>query len=149
MLENYLSPAQVALFLRQGSADQRHAIAVSERLRAAGKNDVALLRAALLHDVGKTDSRICLWHRVLYVVLSWAMPSLLETLAERTDGEGKPLWVLKHHEERGAALAREAGAGPVATALIANHHQPLRSAALDARARDLLAAFQQADEGTG
>ena len=144
-----LNPREEQLFLRQSPADQRHAIAVFERLRANGNEDPELLQAALLHDVGKTDGRIRLWHRVVYVLLGWATPSLLKTLSGSADRWAKPFSVLRGHEERGAELAGEAGADSRVVSLIAHHHKPLRSAKMDERALELLAALREADEGTG
>ena len=145
----HLNPREEQLFLRQSPADQRHAVAVFERLRANGNEDPELLRAALLHDVGKTDGRIRLWHRVSYVLLGWATPSLLESLSRSADRWAKPFSVLRNHEERGAALAGEAGAASRVVSLIAHHHKPFRGAKMDERALELLAALQEADEGTG
>ena len=146
VLRAYLNPAEESLFLRQSPTDQRHAVMVFKRLRVEGGNSSVLLRAALLHDVGKTVGVIRLWHRVVYVLLSRAIPSLLELITNESDGWRQPFWVLKRHAALGAALAREIGVEPAVVELIANHHRPLHCATMNIENLDLLAKLQKADE---
>lgn len=121
-LSAHLSEGELSLFQRMSRADQRHAVAVWQALRAAGERDPWLLRAALLHDVGKAESGLGLWHRVAFVLLSALWPGLLARLAKGGGGWREGFRVLQHHAERGAQLACDAGASPLVVALIRNHH---------------------------
>lgn len=112
-----LTPSEQRLFESMTVRDQRHGLDVYDRLRCQGEDDPFLLRAALLHDVGK--GRLSVWHRAVYVVLSAGAPSLLRRLAaEEVVGWRRALWRCLHHPEIGAALAAEAGSVPEVVRLI-------------------------------
>ncbi len=87
-------------------ADQRHALDVVARLRAAGLTDPDLLAAALLHDAGK-GPRVRLWHRVVAVLVEAVSDSAMETI-----GSSEPVVVaasvLPAPPPRGAVGARRA-----------------------------------------
>lgn len=119
-----LSPAERALFSRLSPPYRRHSLAVYHWLRAAGHEETGLLKAALLHDVGKAEARIRLHHRVLGVLLrSLALPFLLWLAREDAPGGWRyPFFVQRHHATIGARLAEAAGASAEVVALIAHHH---------------------------
>jgi hypothetical protein len=54
LIRERLSPAQAALFMRMMRSDQRHCLDVYYTLIQAGYQEDDLLRAALLHDAGKS-----------------------------------------------------------------------------------------------
>ncbi len=115
-----LNPRQQALFLGQAPRDRRHALECYARLR---DGEEALRRAALLHDVAKGDVRI--YERVLFVLLSAGSSRWLGRLAA-DDGAHwrRSLSAMLYHAERGAELARGAGAHPETVRLIRMHHEP-------------------------
>jgi hypothetical protein len=79
-------------------------------LTAAGVVDTSLLKAALLHDVGKSRCRIGVLYRTVWVLVVHILgrcPSLLAR--ECTGGWRLPFWVLANHAEMGARLLEEAG----------------------------------------
>lgn len=78
----YLNQEQQALFLAMSRSDQRHSLAVFQRLRSANMSDPALLQAALLHDIGKAAADVRLWHRVIVVLARACFPKLLDRLAQ-------------------------------------------------------------------
>lgn len=121
-----LTPAERALFARLTAAYQRHSLGVLRRLEAAGYTDADLLRAALLHDVGKAEAGIGLHHRVLAVLLPRFAPTLWGRLVseEAATGWRRPFYVQRHHAALGARLAQAAGASARTVALIARHHDP-------------------------
>ncbi|MHB1414665.1 MAG: HD domain-containing protein [Chloroflexota bacterium] len=142
LVADHLTPAEHALFLRLPPAYQRHSVAVWQRLRAQGERNPDLLRAALLHDVGKSRAQLTLGHRVLIVLLERFAPGVLRALAR---GEGASGWraafqVHDRHALIGARLAADAGAPEVAITLIANHHCPPSP-----RDDDALRALRRAD----
>lgn len=128
----HLSAAEARLFLAMQRRDQRHALAVLRRLRAAGHAEPELLTAALLHDCGK--GAVPVWLRVLYV----AAPSIVNRLAaEGESGTRAAAYRLLNHAALGARLAEEAGAGPATVRLIAGQPLPEEKALADAlRAAD-------------
>lgn len=101
-----------ALFGAMDGADQRHCLDVYNAARRAGCEDREALTAALIHDCGKApsveDGRIRLWHRIIYVALHAAAPSLVQRFAKRPGG----LRLLDRHAERGIEIAEAHGATP-------------------------------------
>lgn len=171
VLRAHLNSAQIELFRRMTAAEQRHALEVMRTLQerqrtgAPGRlgSELALFQAALLHDVGKAGGRIRLWHRVATVLLQRLWPAGLHwvafgrvcrCLALDSRSWRYPFFVLQQHAERGAQLAAQAGADPLAVALIRAHHakpeagirKMPNSTGLDADGQALLAALQAADE---
>jgi hypothetical protein len=150
-----LTPEAQALFRRQATADQRHALAVYHVLRRAGHTNRQLLAAALLHDVGKAAARLPAWQRALIVLLDRFAPRLLACLS-RGELEGHALSLPKgwrhpfvahaRHAEVGARWAREAGCSPLTVALIRRHQdRPTSCSPLTTEEDQLLAALQAAD----
>ncbi len=124
-VNQYLSPAQQVLFERMSVQDQSHAVAVARALYQQGWRDVALLQAALLHDIGKADSGLSLWHRVLIVLLHAIWPAGLTWLAQEDGGWRRPFYRHVHHPQIGARLAAEAGSSPSVVTFIAAHQTPV------------------------
>lgn len=147
-LARLLTPTQRALFRRMAPNDRRHSVNVCATLRQAGHDDVDLLAAALLHDVGKAAERIWLWQRTLIVLLERWAPSLLSWLARGSHQSAAPWWrrafvINRIHPELGADWVAEAGCSPLTVTLIRRHQQPVRTIRDD---RDrLLAALQRVD----
>ena len=59
----WLRAEESALFWSQQVADQRHGLETARRLAATHPEDLELIRAGLLHDVGKHEVRISAWGR--------------------------------------------------------------------------------------
>ena len=175
LLSEYLTPQQAGLFRRMPRSDQRHGLDVFHALRRkqpcsctppgpwalcaqdkvlraqgprAGQlhHDRDLLAVALLHDVGKSDGRLRLWHRVLIVLMEAVRPRLLDQLASDEPRSWRyPFFVHQHHPELGAELAQEAGCSPTTVELIRRHQEPPASNPLRTHRDKLLAALQEAD----
>lgn len=135
---------QWSLLARLPHFDRAHHLQVHRRLVAAGHRDPDLLRAALLHDIGKADERgrVLLVHRVARVLLRSVWPGAMARIANQ---EGSwlthGLYLAEHHARLGAELAGEAGASERCCRLILLHD------GRDAQADADLAALAAADEG--
>lgn len=136
---------QWALLARLSSYDRAHHLAVYDRLIAAGCVDGDILRAALLHDIGKADERgrVRLPHRVVKVLGERWFPGRLQHLAEHDGGWLRHgIWLAVHHASAGADLAMAAGASARVCELI-RRHEDAGGAAGDVG----LALLRRADEG--
>ncbi len=60
-----LDPAELAIFVSQGTADQRHGYAAGRHVEMSGWARDEVIRAALLHDVGKCHAALGIVGRVL------------------------------------------------------------------------------------
>jgi hypothetical protein len=137
-LDEWLSPAQLALFDGMPEADRRHGLDVVAALRRGGIKDAEVLLAGLFHDAGKGRS-IRLWHRV-----AWSLGELLgpwvHGLAARLPGGADGMARLRDHDVCSAELARAVGCTERTASLIRGF-----TSAADAPA---LRALHTADEAS-
>ena len=116
----WLPAAELTLYRRMDRRDRDHACRVARGLLAVEPRAPALLvRAALLHDVGKADRPYRPWERIavhVYRPRRGADPG--------SGGAGlAALW--RHHQAhpaRGAAMILAAGGDPEVAALVRAHH---------------------------
>jgi hypothetical protein len=121
----HLSPAQITLFRRMQRSEQGHALHILNLLQGAGQTDPDLLRAALLHDVGKVLFPLSLFDRVLIVLGKAFFPCQTRRWSEGTPEKyRRPFVVAARHPEWGADLAGQAGASPRTMELIRHHQDP-------------------------
>ncbi len=146
-----LGPEAQALFSRQESQDQRHALAVYRALRQAGHFDIDLLTAALLHDVGQAAAPCPPRVRATAVLRGRFAPRLLERLTldepcrvgDQPKGWRHSLTAHVRHAEVGARWAQEAGCSDRTVALIRRHRDRLDAAQMEED--ESLIALQAAD----
>lgn len=133
----YLNDGERKLFESMLPRDQQHSLDVYQRLRKH-HTDRDLLAAALLHDCGK--GKIAIWHRVAYVLLDAAAPSILQRIIVPGNGTNwrQSLYRCVHHPRLGGDLAAAAGSSARTTQLIRG--EPTEDA------RDQLAALHAADD---
>ncbi len=144
LVEKILTPSQSALFYSMPLHDRRHALDVLYTLRRQGYQALPLLRAALLHDVGKAG-HLHLWHRVAVVLLERFAPRMLQWLADDRPGSwGYPFFIHLNHPRLGAQQAEKVGCDKLTVELIRRHHEPVSAVGDSGRDR-LLAALQAAD----
>jgi hypothetical protein len=163
-----LSEAERALFARFSFSDQWHSYRVFCTLRAAGYTQFELLKAALLHDIGKTEMRLTIWDRTMIVVLGRLMPrraagwggsgewramgtslaSGESTIRNRRSAMGRwrrPFVVKQQHPEWGAAMVEAVGSRPLVVSLIRRHQDALPERLVSTEDQ-LLALLQWADD---
>ena len=118
--------------------DREHACRVAQRLLALHPDaEPHVVRAALLHDVGKAARPYRVWERVLVHV--WTPGT---AMAERLPRAWRGAWrAHREHAAQGAAWLRGLGVDARVVDLVARHHQP--------PGRDkALRQLASADEGT-
>lgn len=126
-----LSPAQMALFQQMQSSEQAHSLWIFHRLRQhladqdlEGEHD--LLVAALLHDIGKSRYPLRLWERIVIVLGKAFFPQQVHHWGLQSPGGWKqPFVVAAQHPAWGAEMAAQAGASPLAVALVRRHQDQL------------------------
>lgn len=133
MVASHLTPELWALFTGQQIADQRHGLEAGLRVITAGVDDPDLIVAALVHDVGKSHSRIGVIRRSVATLLMYFRLPMTSRMR-----------LYRDHGKLGAEDLEQAGAPQIAV-LFARHHQYGRPPAIDATTWDLLRA---ADMGT-
>lgn len=102
---SHLLDGEAALFMQMSNQDRRHSIKVARRFvetrRPVTRAEIA---GALLHDVGKTESGLGTWGRVLASIVGPRTSRLRSYL---------------DHEQRGAEMAAAVGSDPATVDLIA------------------------------
>ncbi|MCJ7716259.1 MAG: HD domain-containing protein [Anaerolineales bacterium] len=119
-----LSPDELNIFQQLPQVDQNHSLRVLRSLISEGESDSDLLKASLLHDLGKMKYPLRRWERVFAVLVTEFFPSKLKIWGkEKPIGVFRPLVVLQHHPRWGAELAEAAGSSSRTIWLIQNHEQ--------------------------
>lgn len=116
------------LYARLGNQDRRHsAFSGRELVRILGPDtDPALVRASILHDVGKVHADLGTIGRSVSTVITYALGATrVQGWADRSGFRGR-CGRYETHSARGAAELAAAGSPPVVVAWAAGHHHPER-----------------------
>ncbi len=121
--QGILSAEEYKLYLKMDVRDRCHACLVAKTL-SAEKPDASLelLRAALLHDVGKSGISYSAWQRIaVHLYTPRDLP-----LQPRLKGM-RGIWQINlHHGIYGAQMIRQAGGSERVAEIIERHHKPHR-----------------------
>lgn len=119
--ERHLSTNEYQLYLTMDKRDRHHGCAVAKMLlRQAPQASPELLRAAFLHDVGKSLLPYNPWQRVLVHLVS---PSRIAASPELT-GLRRVWQVHLRHDRYGAQMIRATGGGERVAEIVSRHHAP-------------------------
>ena len=120
-VDHLLPEGERRLFYRMPPYDQTHSVLVAREVERSGGEEL-LVRAALLHDCGKTlaDRRVPLLYRGLVVVLEAIHPRLLRLLG-RPWGPLWPVHLHVHHPELGARELEAVGSPAELVKLVRRH----------------------------
>jgi hypothetical protein len=124
-----LLPGEAALWERMSRQDRRHSVRVArdvDRLLDGPPREV--IAAALLHDVGKLDSELGTFGRVIATVVG----------AVHGRGGAGRIGRYLQHDRIGAELLTAAGSDPLTVAWTAEHHRPRSSWTVELRTADAL-----------
>ncbi|MEN6344100.1 MAG: HD domain-containing protein [Armatimonadia bacterium] len=135
-LGEYLSPEERSLFLEMDEPDQRHSLRVAEfcaqSLEAYPQVPRELMmKAALLHDVGKVGGQLGLVFRTLWVFGHRLVPWLLEAVARRSE-HARPgtarhkMYIQMYHARVGVQKLKQIGTEPRVLEYILYTEEPRR-----------------------
>jgi putative nucleotidyltransferase with HDIG domain len=124
-----LTPDGFALFRRQPNHDQRHAIGVARDVQARladtpDADDPRWVSAALLHDIGKLDSHLGVYGRVVATVSGAVAGRDHAEAWSESRGFTRRVGVYLRHAELGADRIRIAGEPEEVALWAAHHHDP-------------------------
>jgi hypothetical protein len=108
-VHNALDPDLARLFFAQRYEDQRHAFTVYQRVGGS----IELAQAALLHDIGKTDSDLG--------ALARSLATLWDGLGQQTSGRMQSYLA---HGNSGARMLEDVGADSLAIDFAQHHPGP-------------------------
>ncbi|MCU0269082.1 MAG: HD domain-containing protein [Acidimicrobiales bacterium] len=128
--EATLSDAERVLWQRMRRTDRRHAAGVARRVADDLGEDATtpVLAAALLHDVGKIESGLGTYGRVVATLSGMAVRHDDEVIRDwtRTRGFTRRVGLYLRHPQLGGDLLAMAGSDPLTEAWAREHHLPER-----------------------
>jgi putative nucleotidyltransferase with HDIG domain len=125
LVTRWLSPVERSLFSMMQRPDQLHCTRVARWLLDRGETNTQLIKAALLHDVGKSRCYIGVQHRTLYVLLGWLF-RIFPPLFAGPPGENRwwmPYYVIANHSRIGASMLAQSGCEERVWRLVELHQQ--------------------------
>jgi putative nucleotidyltransferase with HDIG domain len=135
-VNSYLDDPGRFLFYQMGKADQQHSLAVAKSIltNVAGTKGLELnilVKAALLHDVGKVEGDFNFFSRVLVGFVKRIQPSWRDKYAFRNPNTfwekvRYGFYVDLVHPARGAHMAKVFGIEREVVEMIRHHHDPPR-----------------------
>jgi hypothetical protein len=137
-----LVDGELVLWRQMSGPDRRHAVQVARdvEVRLGEQADRAVLAAALLHDVGKLDSRLGTYGRVV-ATLCGAMAGR-EMAVSWSTGSGftRRVGLYLRHDELGAGRLVLAGSDPLTVSWAREHHSDRSQWTVPAEIGDALKA---------
>lgn len=135
---SHLTPGEAELWGRMGRADRRHAVGVARRAEAALGAAVTrpAMAAALLHDVGKVESGLGPYGRVMATLSATVAGRDMAEAWSQTRGMTRRIGLYLRHEEIGADLLRLAGSDPLTVDLVARWSTPTDALGTTLKAAD-------------
>lgn len=140
-----LLEGEVALWQRMSAQDRRHAAGVARRtVDILGERaDRPVIAAALLHDVGKVDSQLGTFHRVVATLSAAVAGRETAELWVRGSGITRRIGLYLRHPEIGGDLLAMAGSDDFTATWAREHHLPEDMCSLDT---ELASALRDADD---
>ena len=121
-----LLPGELALWRRMSGPDRRHAVGVAERVERALGHEATrpVLAAALLHDVGKIESGLGTYGRVVATMSAKVAGAEMASAWRRQRGYARKVGLYLQHDEIGGDLLELAGSDALTVAWTREHHRP-------------------------
>ena len=143
--KSHLVDGEVALWRRMSPQDRRHSIGVAQRVEEhlGDKATRPVLAAALLHDVGKVDSQLGTFMRVVATLSAAVAGRETAELWVQTSGITRRVGLYLKHPEIGGDLLEMAGADEFTYTWAREHHLPAEDCSLD---RELAHALRISDD---
>jgi hypothetical protein len=126
-------------------ADRRHAVGVAERVERALGHEATrpVLAAALLHDVGKVESGLGTYGRVVATLSGRVGGHEMADVWRKQRGFARRVGLYLEHDQIGGDLLELAGSDPLTVAWTREHHLPASEWSLPSH---LAAALKAADD---
>jgi len=139
-VRNILSGDEFALWSRMYGPDRRHSAGVAREVRKRLGPDVpdAVLGAALLHDIGKLDSGLRTWGRVVATLSAKIAGPDTASMWRKSSGFTRSVGLYLHHPDLGGDMLVMAGSDPLVCAWARQHHLPPEDWTIERRYAEIL-----------
>ncbi|MGH9273738.1 MAG: hypothetical protein ACRDZU_03735 [Acidimicrobiales bacterium] len=144
-VDQQLLPGEAELWRRMSGPDRRHAAGVARDVERSLGHEASrpVLAAALLHDVGKLESGLRTYGRVIATLSAKVAGTDMAHTWRRQRGFPRRVGLYLLHPALGADLLELAGSDPLTVAWAREHHLPEDQWTLP---RHLAAALKAADD---
>lgn len=141
-VEERLLAGELALWARMSGPDRRHAVGVARDVQRALGHEATrpVLAAALLHDVGKVESGLRTYGRVVATLSAKAAGAEMAHTWRRQRGFIRRVGLYLLHPDLGGDLLEMAGSDPLTVAWTREHHRPVAEWTLPRHLADALKA---------
>jgi hypothetical protein len=121
-----LLPAEAALWARMSKPDRRHAVGVARDVERALGHEATrpIVAAALLHDVGKIESGLRTYGRVVATLCGMIVGRDQAKDWTRSRGFTRRVGLYLSHPDLGGDLLGMAGSDPLTETWTREHHRP-------------------------
>ena len=128
-----LLPDEVGLWDRMSNPDRRHAVGVARDVERALGHEATrpVLAAALLHDVGKIESGLRTYGRVVATLCGMIVGRDHAKVWTRSRGFTRKVGLYLLHPDLGGDLLGMAGSDPLTEAWTREHHKPSEQWTID------------------
>ena len=135
-----MAPGEEKLWLRMSGPDRRHAAGVARDVERALGHEATrpVLAAALLHDVGKIESGLRTYGRVIATLCGMIVGRDQAREWMRSTGFTRRVGMDLLHPELGGDLLAMAGSDPLTVAWTREHHKPQDQWTVDAHVARVL-----------
>lgn len=133
-VSEYLTSVEIIIYNKLSKADRKHATKVAYNLFNTFPLDFNLIKAGLLHDIGKTLRPLSVIEKTFAVLLSIFFPKIVKRLSAKKTSF---LHIYLQHAEIGFDIAKSLCLDNDILFLIKNHH---KSDLQDKRLRALISA---------
>lgn len=122
-INQYLTPQEQNLFFQLRKSEQRHSLNVAYGCHTDAPDETTLIKAALLHDIGKIGSNLTLVNKAFAVIFDkislkvFIMPNFLK----------EAIYYKSHHAELGYELLLKLAIEEKVLLLVKNHHKDTMS----------------------
>jgi hypothetical protein len=125
-VHDQLLPGERELWARLSGPDRRHAAGVARRVERSLGHEASrpVLAAALLHDVGKVESGLRTYGRVVATLCAKVAGPEAATAWRRQRGYARRVGLYLQHDQIGGDLLALAGSDPLTVAWAREHHRP-------------------------
>lgn len=125
-VDEVLLPGEVELWRRMSGPDRRHAAGVGRRVERALGHEASrpVLAAALLHDIGKVESGLRTYGRVIATLSAKVAGAEMAHAWRRQRGFPRRVGLYVLHADLGGDLLELAGSHPLTVAWTREHHLP-------------------------
>jgi hypothetical protein len=139
-VDEQLLPAERSLWIRMSGPDRRHATGVARNVERALGHEATrpVLAAALLHDVGKVESGLHTYGRVVATLCGKVAGRDMAATWQKQRGFARRVGMYLRHADIGGDLLALAGSDPLTVAWAREHHLPEGSWTVPAEVGEVL-----------